>query len=76
MNCYYITGLFQIPDVTSHTSKNTIPLIIICDNIREPGNLGTILRTCAGVGCAKVILTKGLSCIIILLITNCCFCFK
>lgn len=37
----------------------SIPVNIICDNIREPGNLGSILRTCAAAGCKTVILTKG-----------------
>lgn len=32
---------------------------MICDNVREPGNLGAILRASAAVGCKKVILTKG-----------------
>lgn len=34
-------------------------MTVICDNVREPSNLGAILRTCSGVGCEEVILTKG-----------------
>lgn len=52
-------GLFKTPDLTLYEGQNVIPLTIICDNIREPGNLGSIIRTCAAVGCDKVILTKG-----------------
>lgn len=39
--------------------SNELPLIVICDNVRDPGNLGTILRTCAGAGVIKVLLTSG-----------------
>ncbi|CAH2222689.1 rRNA methyltransferase 3, mitochondrial [Pelobates cultripes] len=59
-----IIGIFLKPDhakmnyPVSHL-KYSIPLSLICDNIRDPGNLGTILRCAAGAGCNKVLLTKG-----------------
>ncbi|XP_018563621.1 rRNA methyltransferase 3, mitochondrial [Anoplophora glabripennis] len=54
-----IMGIFKIPDTESFKSTDIIPLTVICDNIREPNNLGAVLRTCSGVGCENVILTKG-----------------
>ncbi|EFN79022.1 rRNA methyltransferase 3, mitochondrial [Harpegnathos saltator] len=55
-----IFGIFDIPDVENNTPANdAIPLTIICDNIREPGNLGSIIRTAAAVGCEKLLLMKG-----------------
>ncbi|XP_068124707.1 rRNA methyltransferase 3, mitochondrial isoform X3 [Hyperolius riggenbachi] len=59
-----IMGIFKRPDhvkmkYPESQLKNTLPLSLICDNIRDPGNLGTILRSAAGAGCNKVLLTKG-----------------
>lgn len=55
-----ILGVFETP---SHENvkkySKPIPLQFICDNIRTPGNLGAILRAAVGVGCEKVILSKG-----------------
>uniref|UniRef100_UPI00398F19E5 rRNA methyltransferase 3A, mitochondrial n=1 Tax=Pristiophorus japonicus TaxID=55135 RepID=UPI00398F19E5 len=39
--------------------QHSIPLFLICDNIRDPGNLGTILRSAVAAGCNKILLTKG-----------------
>jgi len=35
-----------------------VPLTVVLDNVRDPGNLGSIIRTAAGIGC-DVILSKG-----------------
>ncbi|KAE8624971.1 hypothetical protein XENTR_v10006111 [Xenopus tropicalis] len=59
-----LMGIFAKPDhekisYPTTQTKHTLPLSLICDNIRDPGNLGTILRCAAGAGCNKVLLTKG-----------------
>nr|XP_017532807.2 rRNA methyltransferase 3, mitochondrial [Manis javanica] len=59
-----IMGIFVKPDPDKITYPETqlchsLPLLLICDNLRDPGNLGTILRSAAGAGCSKVLLTKG-----------------
>ncbi|XP_036264314.1 rRNA methyltransferase 3, mitochondrial isoform X2 [Pipistrellus kuhlii] len=59
-----IMGIFAKPDHVKMTFPATqlhhsLPLLLICDNLRDPGNLGTILRSAAGAGCSKVLLTKG-----------------
>ncbi|NWS03645.1 MRM3 methyltransferase, partial [Motacilla alba] len=59
-----LLGIFSKPDPAKMSYPaaqlaNSLPLLLICDNIRDPGNLGTILRSAAGAGCEKVLLTKG-----------------
>ncbi|XP_017586378.1 PREDICTED: rRNA methyltransferase 3, mitochondrial [Corvus brachyrhynchos] len=59
-----LLGIFSKPDPAKMSYpaaqlNNSLPLLLICDNIRDPGNLGTILRSAAGAGCEKVLLTKG-----------------
>ncbi|KAG8234485.1 hypothetical protein J437_LFUL014605 [Ladona fulva] len=55
-----VLAIFELPAMESKDENfNSIPLIIVCDNIRDPGNLGSILRVAAGVGCHSVLLTKG-----------------
>ncbi|XP_049867084.1 rRNA methyltransferase 3, mitochondrial [Pectinophora gossypiella] len=55
-----IFGVFEMPtqEKIKRLSK-PLPLDLICDNIRIPGNLGAILRAAVGAGCDKVLLTKG-----------------
>ncbi|NXY92528.1 MRM3 methyltransferase, partial [Alcedo cyanopectus] len=57
-------GIFSKPNHTKMSYpaaqlNSSLPLLLIGDNIRDPGNLGTILRSAAGAGCEKVLLTKG-----------------
>ncbi|XP_077167260.1 rRNA methyltransferase 3, mitochondrial [Paroedura picta] len=59
-----VIGIFSRPDHSKMTyptvqQRHRLPLSLICDNIRDPGNLGTILRSAAGAGCERVLLVKG-----------------
>ncbi|ODM90877.1 rRNA methyltransferase 3, mitochondrial [Orchesella cincta] len=62
-----IIGIFDKPTEAHKCEKNEaelsaerapIPLTVILDNVREPGNLGSIIRTAAGIGC-NVFLSTG-----------------
>ncbi|XP_074535696.1 rRNA methyltransferase 3A, mitochondrial [Halichoeres trimaculatus] len=57
-----VIAIFSRPDPSRLNFANkshSVPLSLICDNIRDPGNLGTILRCAAAAGCHSVLLTKG-----------------
>uniref|UniRef100_A0A8C5REH2 RNA 2-O ribose methyltransferase substrate binding domain-containing protein n=1 Tax=Laticauda laticaudata TaxID=8630 RepID=A0A8C5REH2_LATLA len=59
-----LIGIFSMPHHTKMTypeilQEDSLPLTLICDNVRDPGNLGTILRSAAGAGCCSVLLVKG-----------------
>ncbi|CAL1279815.1 unnamed protein product [Larinioides sclopetarius] len=59
--CPGIMGVFKKPTTeTLHIlSEPVIPVTLICDNIRDPGNLGSIIRNAAAAGCQNILLTKG-----------------
>ncbi|XP_069017462.1 rRNA methyltransferase 3A, mitochondrial [Embiotoca jacksoni] len=57
-----VIAIFSRPDPSRLNFANrghSVPLSLICDNIRDPGNLGTMLRCAAAAGCHNVLLTKG-----------------
>ncbi|XP_070826745.1 rRNA methyltransferase 3A, mitochondrial [Chaetodon trifascialis] len=57
-----VIAIFSRPDPSRLYFANrghSVLLSLICDNIRDPGNLGTILRCAAAAGCHNVLLTKG-----------------
>ncbi|XP_042343100.1 rRNA methyltransferase 3A, mitochondrial [Plectropomus leopardus] len=57
-----VIAIFSRPDPSrlSFTNRgHSVPLSLICDNIRDPGNLGTMLRCAVAAGCHDVLLTKG-----------------
>ncbi len=53
-----IGAVFQIPKRNNLSSINET-LIIYLDNINDPGNLGTIIRTCDWFGVNTIFLSKG-----------------
>ncbi|KAL7400366.1 hypothetical protein ABVT39_010899 [Epinephelus coioides] len=57
-----VIAIFSRPNPSRLNFANnghSVPLSLICDNIRDPGNLGTMLRCAAAAGCREVLLTKG-----------------
>ncbi|CAG2187527.1 RNMTL1 [Mytilus edulis] len=53
--------IFEIPNEGETISPRAteLPLTVICDNLRDPGNMGTLVRTAAAVGCSKFITLPG-----------------
>ncbi|KAI1903253.1 hypothetical protein AGOR_G00025310 [Albula goreensis] len=59
-----VMAIFSRPEASrlafpKQQQSQSVPLYLICDNVRDPGNLGTILRCAAAAGCHSVLLTKG-----------------
>ena len=52
-----VVALCRLP--SEFPSRETIPLYLICEGVRDPGNLGTLIRTAAAVGCRMVLTLKG-----------------
>ena len=46
-------------DAGKGTGQGTAPLIVVLENLQDPGNAGTILRTAEATGVSGVILTEG-----------------
>ena len=43
----------------AESGKENVPLLLVLENIQDPGNLGTMLRSGEGAGVTGVILSKG-----------------
>uniref|UniRef100_A0A182Q2Q4 tRNA/rRNA methyltransferase SpoU type domain-containing protein n=1 Tax=Anopheles farauti TaxID=69004 RepID=A0A182Q2Q4_9DIPT len=60
-----LLGIFSEPSsLTELVTRNAagskrLPVTVVCDNIREPNNLGSVIRSCAAVSAQEVILLKG-----------------
>ncbi|KAK7483729.1 hypothetical protein BaRGS_00025050 [Batillaria attramentaria] len=56
-----ILGVFAKPDEGEVLlpQQDTLPMTVVCDNVRDPGNMGTLIRTAAAAGCRKILATKG-----------------
>lgn len=55
-----IIAVFKIPEYNfSHIISSPKGFVVLCEDVRDPGNLGTIIRTADAAGCGAVILGKG-----------------
>ncbi|KAH8261351.1 hypothetical protein KR044_007660 [Drosophila immigrans] len=58
-----LMALFERPSLRGLEQQQlhaeTLPITVVCDNIREPNNLGSIIRTCAALPCSQVVVTHG-----------------
>jgi len=59
--CPGLMAIFEKPIDMSHIwqQRDHLPITVICDQVREPNNIGGIIRACAAVPIERVILTKG-----------------
>ncbi len=53
------TGLLSEAAWLSPVSRNATPLVIVLEDIQDPGNLGSMLRTGAAAGATLAVLSKG-----------------
>lgn len=59
---HYFAGVFTKPslgDLQLKRTGPTIPVAVICDNVRDPGNMGALIRSVAAAGCQQMFLMKG-----------------
>ena len=40
--------------------EDSVPITMVCDNVRDPANMGTLLRTASAVGCERILVAKGI----------------
>lgn len=52
-----VAAAYAIPDIgLDRIDRSAAPLWVVAENLKDPGNLGTMLRTCDAVGAGGVIL--------------------
>jgi len=54
-----ILAIVKMLDYSMNDLMNNIPLIAIIDNLQDPGNLGTIIRTGEGAGISGVLMSSN-----------------
>ncbi|XP_012946066.1 rRNA methyltransferase 3, mitochondrial [Aplysia californica] len=56
-----LLGVFKKPHAgeVSVPRDQTLPITVVMDGLKDPGNAGTIIRTAAAVGCERVIAVRG-----------------
>ena len=54
-----IMAVAHMPNPSVMDMRNQMPLTIVLDNIRDPLNMGAIVRVVAGAACSQIIAMKG-----------------
>lgn len=61
--CPGLMAVFTKPndmsDIWTRRQSAPLPITVICDQVREPNNVGSIIRNCAAIAVEQVIVTKG-----------------
>ena len=50
---------YTLSDVLGKDRKGSAPLVLCVENLQDPGNLGTIIRTADALGCTGVVCLEG-----------------
>lgn len=53
-----IIGVFRKPNITFHLSPDDTQLLLVLDGVQDPGNLGTIIRTCDWFGIPDILCSR------------------
>lgn len=56
--CPGVIGIFDKPEIIK-PKPNSLPITVICDNLREPNNVGAVIRLSNALPATKVILPRG-----------------
>lgn len=54
-----IAALVKCPEYPMSDLMKEVPLILVLENVQDPGNLGTMIRTALGAGATGIVLTDG-----------------
>jgi len=49
---------YTLRDVVGTANSKPCPLVVILENIQDPGNLGTIMRSCEGAGVTGIVMSE------------------
>ncbi len=54
-----VASIFPMPELEIVVAPGTQPLVVVADTIRDPGNLGTLIRSALGSGANALFVTPG-----------------
>ncbi|KRZ19754.1 S-adenosylmethionine mitochondrial carrier protein, partial [Trichinella pseudospiralis] len=46
-------------EISKSNDSNILPLTVICDGMKDPGNVGSLIRSLAAIGCRRILAVTG-----------------